>query len=99
MESEMNCMEKLKSKVIVTWEMKSERWSIYQLALRDLNHAKNEEEEIDLKIRATAAEMDYLLLEGWHDQYRAKLEEATLALGDPMEAEFQEMRDDVGAGE
>ena len=92
-------MEKLKSQVIITWEMKSERWSIYQLALRDLNHAKSKEQELDLKIRSTAAELAYLLLEGWHDEYRVKLEEATLALGDPMEAEFQQLRDDVGAGE
>ena len=37
--TEMNCIEKLKSKVIITWEMKSERLAILQNAVRDLDQA------------------------------------------------------------
>lgn len=93
----MNCIEKLKSKVIITWEMKAERLAILQNAVRDLDQAATEEQKIDLTIRRAAAELDYLLLEGWHDEFRARMDEVTEA--DPMEAEFQALRDDVGAGE
>jgi hypothetical protein len=54
---------------------------------------------IQAELRRAAAELDYLLLEGWNDQFKLRLKLAVEAQVDPMEAEFQQLRDDVGAGE
>lgn len=51
---------------------------------------------IEAELRRAAAELDYLLLQGWNEQFKLRLNQAYV---DPMEAEFQQLRDDVGAGE
>jgi len=97
----MDKIETLKTKVLVTWDMKDAAMDRLNDAVADFVDA-TPADSIELSIRRAAAELDYLLREGWHDQYKDLLSEAVeeeKAGMDPMEAEFQQLRDDAGVGE